>query len=466
MSASYRQKFYLTYSPLDVLWKDINGFKPLLSYLPSGVVITLGTTLTLQRHLFNVEWEILGQFSRRIRSLTIESFELDMISDRVVQALVSTPPFALFPNLRSLQWCDDRDCFLPLLRTLLVPTVRSMTLCSVLAGFEPWTFSFAKSTILASLGTRCPSIQKFICECGGGYEETSDAVCKAVRGFHDLVHLATGVLNAQALAHLASVPSLKSLDFMSYEYLADSEPNSIPTFTSKLDAVYITAVSQSHLTQCLRNVRFPSSQSATLYTDCNYLDLPYDPLDIPDLIISFSECFAPVLEQLVVEIDFDGLHENVLKDPHFAFGFDVFAPLLSFTRLTKLDIDWICISSVDDDALKIMVQAWPQLEVFSFGGGAWLVPPSITFIGLAHITQHCRHLRQLEISFHAFSIDTNSEPFSATIPNENITSFFVGISPIVNTMAVACQLHALMPHLTGVGCFEGYLAPSVAGFND
>jgi hypothetical protein len=30
---------------LDVLWKDINGFKPLLSCLPSGVVITLGTTL-------------------------------------------------------------------------------------------------------------------------------------------------------------------------------------------------------------------------------------------------------------------------------------------------------------------------------------------------------------------------------------------------------------------------------------
>ncbi|OAX35292.1 hypothetical protein K503DRAFT_868366 [Rhizopogon vinicolor AM-OR11-026] len=279
---------------------------------------------------------------------------------------------------------------------------------------------------------------------------------------------ALGVLNAQALAHLASLPSLKSLSFVSYDYLADSEPNSIPAFTSKLGVVYIGTASQSHLTRCLRNVRFPSSRSAILYTRCDDLELPYDPLDIPELIISFSECFAPVLEQLVVKnvFDFDRLDENVLEDLRFAFGFDVIAPLLSFTRLTKLDIDWICISSVDDDALKRMVQAWPQLKEFSFGSRAWLVPPSITLIGLAHIMRYCRHLRRLEISFHAFPIKTNSDAFSRIIPNEKITSLFVGISPIVDPSAVAWQLHELLPNLIDVGRFDGYVPPSVIGFND
>jgi hypothetical protein len=138
----------------------------------------------------------------------------------------------------------------------------------------------------------------------------------------------------------------------------------------------------------------------------------------------------------------------VLADSRFAFGFDVIIPLLSFSRLTSLDLDWFCTSHVDDDALKDMVQSWPQLERFSFGTEArWLVPPSLTFIGLVHLIQHCPRLHWIDMPFRAFQIDTNSEPFSITIPNGNVISLFVGISPIDDAMAVACQLHALMPNL-------------------
>jgi hypothetical protein len=58
------------------------------------------------------------------------------------------------------------------------------------------------------------------------------------------------------------------------------------------------------------------------------------------------------------------------------------------------------------------------------------------------------------MTFCACSVDTDIEPFSKTIPNENITSIFVGVSPIVDAVAVACQLHTLVPKLTSVNRFE------------
>jgi hypothetical protein len=284
-------------------------------------------------------------------------------------------------------------------------------------------------------------------------EDTSDAICEAVCGWRDLIHLTTGVLNTQALAHLASLPSLKSLHFMSYDFVDDLRPKPIPAFISELEDMSISATSLSHLTRCLKNVPSLSCRSVELRIDRGDSEVPYDPVDITDLIVSFSKCFSPALEQLDAEFGFDyvAFSEDVLADSRFAFGFDVIAPLLPFSRLTRLDLRWFCTSHVDDDALKDMVQSWPQLDTFSFGTGApWLVPPSLTFIGLVHLIQHCRHLRRIEMLFHAFPIDTNSEPFSITIPNQNIDFFYVGVSPIDDAMAVACQLHALMPNLAVV----------------
>jgi len=58
--------------------------------------------------------------------------------------------------------------------------------------------------------------------------------------------------------------------------------------------------------------------------------------------------------------------------------------------------------------------------------------------------------------FRASLIDSNSEPFSKTIPNAKITDIYVGNSPIdaAITAAVACQLHVLLPNLKHVNCFN------------
>ncbi|OAX39072.1 hypothetical protein K503DRAFT_769843 [Rhizopogon vinicolor AM-OR11-026] len=442
---------------LDVLWKNMDRLKPLISCLPEGVKVATNGEMSLRRPPFAEEWMIFSQYAYRIHSLTIYYAGLDEMSDLVAEALAFAQSSVMLPNLRTLEWLDDRDSFLPLLRTLLVPTITSVTLTTRL--WLPWKPSFSKSAVLASLRSRCPSIRKLHCVYGDSCEisdTVSNTVSEAVRGYHELVHLTTGVLDAQALTHLASLPSLKSLCFLLSHRTVDDIPpaNSISTFTSKLDEVSITALSYPHLTWCFRNVRFMSCRSVVLSIYSSFIK-PYHPPHIPDLIISLSECFSPVLEQLCVQSRFDDEDESALNDHRLAFGFNVIAPLLQFSRLTKLDLDWLCTSDVDDEAFKDMVQSWPLLEEFYFGSrNPWLVPPSLTFIGLIHLIQHCRNLYYVAIRFAACPIDADSELFSATLPNERIALLFVGTSPIVNPMVVASQLHALLPNLTNVMRFQ------------
>ncbi|KAG1815521.1 uncharacterized protein BJ212DRAFT_1357095 [Suillus subaureus] len=437
---------------LDILWKHLDGFEPLVLCLPESVRNRdVQGKLTLKRPPFIREWRIVCQYAQRIHFLSIDQTSLDIIDDRVIQTLMfALPPTPLLPNLRTLHWWDARDRFLPLLRFLLGSTITSLEL-----GFDDRAPSFARSALLTSLSARCPFIREFTCTGHGeDSQEILDVICEAVCGWQKLSHFSTGILNTQALTHLATLSSLKSLSFETCD-LNDMQPNSTPIFFRQLNDVSISTSSPSALTQYLRNVHFLSCRSMQLSIYRNNNGPVYDPLDIPDFIASLSEGFSPDLEQLEVLLNTGFERSEELNDPRFAIAFGVIAPLLSLRRLTTLDLSWLCTSAIDDVSLKRMAQSWPELERFHFGGGVrWLVPPSLTFIGLIHLVHHCRRLHTIEMTFHAGSIDTNSELFSKIIPNNNITSVDVGFSPIVDPFAVACQLHALLPNLTEVFAFR------------
>jgi len=327
--------------------------------------------------------------------------------------------------------------------------------------------------LLVSLGARCPHIQEFDCLYSiGDSNEHSDAMNETVCCWSKLIHLKTGVLNTQALAHLASSPSLKSLDFMSYGFFNDTKPDSIPIFTSKLDKVSIAAPSFPILIQCLRSVHFITCRSVVLSV-YDLDSLLSRPLDIPDLFVSFAECFSSTLEQFTVH--FPGLGHistEKLAGPPFMLAFGAVAPLLSFSYLKRVSLSKFCASAIDDAMIKTMAQSWPQLEEFSLGCGAcWQIPPSLTFTGLVHLIRHCQDLREIAIRFRASVIIRDSEPFSKTIPNAKITDIYVGNSPIDAGIAaaVACQLHTLLPNLTRVDRFpwmvlRGELPPDFEDF--
>ncbi|KAG1812812.1 uncharacterized protein BJ212DRAFT_1368295 [Suillus subaureus] len=447
---------------LDVLWKHLNGFKPLISCLPEGVSNRdRRGNLTLRRPLLAGEWRLIHQYARRVHSFTVSGSELDIIDNHVMQALMSAPsPTSIFPNLRSLRWCDDREHFFPLLRTLL-----GSTITSVRVGFLS-NSSFAQSALLTSLGGRCPSIRELNCVCTGGSPESSDAICESLSGLRELSRLDTGTLSPQEFLRLASLPALKSLCFRLGAYDAhEMQCNSTPTVSPKLEEVDFTVLSMSEVEHFLRGVRLPSCRSARMYIhydyrDLNYALVPYDPLHIPDFIVSLSECLSPALEKLHVkfEFNFTDVREAIFASHSYVLGFNAVAPLLPFNRLIDLRLDWLCTSAIDDASFKTLAQSWPQLEQFYFGGAAcWLIPPSMTFTALFHLIQHCPRLHTIQMSFCATPVDYDNDPFFfETIPNEEITTLSVGMSPISDPCAVVYILLRLLPKLEYV-YFLGWL---------
>ncbi|KAG1857390.1 hypothetical protein DFJ58DRAFT_726962 [Suillus subalutaceus] len=176
---------------LDILWKDIIGFKPLILCLPEGVVNTdRRGNLTLQRPFLAGEWNLIDQYAPRVHSFTVTSRQLGMIDNHFMQMLMSAPsPMSLFPNLRDLYWYDNRERFFPLLRTFLGSTITLMKL-----GFASESPSSAQPALLASLASRCPSIRELTL-CVGHSAESLDATCQALSGLRELCHLYTGVLS-------------------------------------------------------------------------------------------------------------------------------------------------------------------------------------------------------------------------------------------------------------------------------
>lgn len=443
---------------LDTLWKDISGFEPLIACLPEYVTTTdIKGRLTLKRPLLIGECRLIGRYTERIRFFEVYTSDLNKIDDRIVQAFIFAPsPIPLLPKLRSLRWRDDQEHFFPLLHTLLGSTITCLDL-----AFAARTPSFAKSALLASVRACCPSIRELRCEYCCDSEESADAICEALCGMRELFQLRIGVFSTQMLLRLASISSLKYLKLNLRMYNVNlTHSHSPPMSPSQLEQVDIITPSLSVLTHCLRNIQFLSCRSVNLRIDHSGVIL-YDPTGIPDLIISLSQCFPPTLEKLDFNFDFgfDLIEDDILADPSFALGFDVVAPMLSFGHLKHLNLDFICTSAIDDSSLKTMAQSWPQLERFSFGSEIrWLIPPSLTSTGLIHLIQHCPLLQSIEMPFRAHPVDVNSTPFADTNPSEKMRTLFVGISPIVDPIAVACQLNRLMPKLTSLGFYDWGLA--------
>ncbi|KAG1738985.1 hypothetical protein EDB19DRAFT_1877073 [Suillus lakei] len=174
---------------LDILWKSIIGFKPLISCLPESVSnADTQRKFTFKSPILNGKWRAIDRYARRICSFLVNSTVLDRIDNQVVQVLMSAPsPAPLLPNLHSLRWCDGREHFFPLLRTLLGTTITSLQL-----GFTLTFPSFAQSALSASLGGRCPSIREFVGICVGDSAESSDAICETLCSLRELSRLHTG----------------------------------------------------------------------------------------------------------------------------------------------------------------------------------------------------------------------------------------------------------------------------------
>ncbi|KAG1738770.1 hypothetical protein EDB19DRAFT_1636188, partial [Suillus lakei] len=132
-----------------------------------------------------------------------------------------------------------------------------------------------------------------------------------------------------------------------------------------------------------------------------------------------------------------------------AFSLHTFAPLTHFSGLKSVSLSTFCISLLDDDALGSIVKSWPRLEYLDLGtDNFWKTPPKITFRGLVTVLSSCPHLSGLGLVFDAKKVaPPTAEKPGGGVCNTNITSLWVGCSPIEQPLQVAVALSAVLPCL-------------------
>ncbi|KAG1777198.1 hypothetical protein EV702DRAFT_1226158 [Suillus placidus] len=424
---------------LAALWAHIQTSDVLIMFLPQDA----RSQPRLLRPLVDDDWATFQKYACRVRSLTFENHD-DQTSrklhDSAALALLDSPasPSCPFPLLRELYWYDKRDVLLPCLQRCISTTLTRLVIHSKL-------WPSAMVDLVAGLGTACPKIKEFRCSMPPA------SACAMLSDFvtcwDDLEILETGVVNAQALQHLASLKQLRELKMLVPEgHNLDLDPTSTFSVMFSLDKFSITAASIELLFAFLAPLQI-SAKNAEL----NIVSPP-NADDLNHLLSSLTEHFRPnVLKSLGVWVnrptDFD---DHVL----FELTASAFRKIRAFTRLTNLDLSSMHVSITDDEVLDL-VSAWPQMEcLYLATGWDWGVTRlGVTFSGLAGILKRCPNLRSVGVN-----LDTSPPHDSPAhvdnqytgITREKITDLNVGYAECDDVEAIGNQLARMCPSLTHI----------------
>ncbi|KAG1751028.1 hypothetical protein EDB19DRAFT_1903876 [Suillus lakei] len=227
------------------------------------------------------------KYARRVRSLTFKIYNDEPyimmrdggLHDSAALALLDSPtsPSSPFPLLYELYWYDKRDVLLPCLQRCI-----SATLTRLVIHSELWPL--AMDDLVAGLGKACPKIKEFRCLMlpASACAMLSDLVTC----WDDLEILETGVVNARALEHLASLKRPRELKMLVPEGHS-LDPTSTFSVIFSLDKFSITAARIELLLAFLAPLQI-SAKSAQLN-----IDTAPNAVDLEHLLSSLTEHSNP-----------------------------------------------------------------------------------------------------------------------------------------------------------------------------
>ncbi|KAG2040986.1 hypothetical protein BDR03DRAFT_947865 [Suillus americanus] len=428
---------------LDVLWRNLQSVEPLVKCLPSDLFGIEKGHIALLKPLDAKTWNILCKYTSRVRSIT----QLDCLAimKPLASLILSCPlaPASMFPNLRKLTWhADETHCAAQFLRVAFVPTLLSLDVVI-------YSASSIFLSVLSSLGTLCPQLQKMSVESRSPTND-SDMVLKAspfiaqsISQLHYLQELFVWDLGNQGNERLAQLPALRKL-------WLDLEPSSIwerrlhlpcPGFrdldflmffiTDLEDALKflnsLQVIGSKRIQICFIPTRPFTSPSATLYQFFATLGKICD----HDNLVSFG------LGQCSIKVN---------AKP------DVFTPLYPCRNLTQLLIENGCNISLTDKALCQLMRAWPKLEVLAISRFVSIKDTKIpTFHALISSPRLCPALTSLTLVIDTtlwHGIDLKSP--SGGNRNHNLKNLILSNSPVGSPAQVALILNGLFPNLEKV----------------
>ena len=134
--------------------------------------------------------------------------------------------------------------------------------------------------------------------------------------------------------------------------------------------------------------------------------------------------------------------------------------LLPFTHLTKLDIEFPCVSNcsstIDDDSITELAQALHELEFLYLGGRPCEASAGVTAKGLSALAYYCPHLRHLRIHFQIATLDPPDTPLLASSgkSREDCALTFLDVGyirvPDASMLIVALTLLRIFPNLESI----------------
>ncbi|KAF7354655.1 hypothetical protein MSAN_01379100 [Mycena sanguinolenta] len=437
---------------LDVIWHDQTSLVPLIKCMPetlwevrgvrgekAGVVIHLCRPIIstdLPRFLF---------YSARVRDLDLRhtfQYRLGIVHPDFLRALDMSMPAQSFPKLSHFAWYPKKKDVLSIMRHFLGPRIRTIDLR---------LDDTAMLSILPFVKASCPLVSDF--NFGASPDRislplvatVSDAVC----GWRHLASLTVPDLDNTAFMHVAELALLTdlSLTFVNDKSVNPSTLLSRPTFP----ALQFLTVCCKTADYCASFVRVISSRRLR--------SLMIRPMSVwttsawEDLHIAIHDCLDQVaLRQ--IEVEEGNITERPADDALSAYvlSSDAVRPLLAFKQLTHITYQIRPCLDVDDEFLKAMAQAWPNLSELQFGTDtvqpAITQAPKATLACLIPFARHCPNLSALGVCMDATRVPEFTQVHGDRI-SSSLEYLYPGTSPIdaLKEGVVAAFISNLFPEL-------------------
>ena len=425
-------------SALDVLWEELDDLSPLARCLPAACYQLRADTVSCLRvfvtgneyyhcykqsygfssPLTDVEWDILRNYTRRIRSIQ-DSGGLDQKSIQIFSKPPTSEP--LFRNLRHLH-CTYGNKTIPL---LLLPFPSLISLKVDINGL-PLFHGFVERFIQFSPSFRI----LFVSTCDIG----------------DIESMTVG-----ATVHLPRLPALTRLRLELAIPSDQFDSPQSPLFFPNLHDLTLDSFCLESLTDLLTGIQLHEITNFSVDTrdGCS-----------GEMISSFwDSVHTSGIGRTVKRLSFyqDGMLCEIRSEPNRpVLGLEDLRPCMAFSHLRhlQLDINW-SVGLTDSDLLTL-TSAWPHLThlvINDYWG--WSTPGGITPNGLAQLLWACPLLHTV-----ALAIDTRGFtelPLSLTDVGSTLGPRFLHIN-------VFCSVIEAVSVPAVVGFFAGFGARALVAF--
>ncbi|KAH7884321.1 hypothetical protein F5I97DRAFT_1440431 [Phlebopus sp. FC_14] len=412
----------------------------------------------ISRSLGDADWKTLIKYSSRVRQLSVVNGFGDV---QIMEMLSgSSAHIDIFPRLSCVRirffvaedTLPDEDTLSTcrFMRWLFRPTLTKLHL----------TLPAIMMKVLWDeaplLGQTCPYLVKFDAYLssysGMSYLEYTHLFDQVICSLNPLQALDCSEVSQRTLQYIAKWPNLHTLSVLP------------PQSTPPLDL---------GPTPDQRCDPFPALRCLTVggYTESITAFLNANTWNLDDLIVHFdwSTCirsFGEMTRTLAAKVSAVRLKKLFFvvmsfKDPSLEaipiVRMDDIKPFFVFHNVTHIDLTPRCIIDIDDEMVKCMALAWPNIRILTVKQyDKQYVPPKVTLTGLVSLIQHCPRLVTFCLAIDATVVPKDPLASPNTGVNDRITVIEIDDSPVESPGLVAAYLSAFMPRLKEIGSWADF----------